>query len=151
MMNMRIWKVLFKETVNDRVCEIKHIGELDKEGVIDFFGLDGDDVTWYEVTEVKEKMTPINAETIKEILDWEDVVPQSIKVSFSQKDMNWVQQYRSRCKRFCLCTTQNTNLTDETGIGWKLLVDNSKMESLGSLSVEYIEQVEQVMDLYGGY
>jgi hypothetical protein len=50
-----------------------------------------------------------------------------------------------------LCTTQNTNLTDETGIGWKLLVDNSKMESLGSLSVEYIEQVEQVMDLYGGY
>lgn len=49
--NMRTWKVEYKEVGRDKVFTTKHTGELDEQGVIDFFGLEGSDITWYRVTE----------------------------------------------------------------------------------------------------
>lgn len=49
---MRTWKVEYKEVGRDKVFTTKHTGELDEQGVIDFFGLEGSDVTWYRVIEI---------------------------------------------------------------------------------------------------
>lgn len=51
-MNMKTWKVRFQE-VNERKGETKYTGYLDREGVIEFFGLDRTDIMWYEVTEME--------------------------------------------------------------------------------------------------
>ena len=51
---MRTYKVRYKEVGSDRIGETMHIGELSKEGVIKFFGLDMPDVEWCEVEEVME-------------------------------------------------------------------------------------------------
>jgi hypothetical protein len=53
MENLRIWKVRFQEVGNKKVGETKHIGNLDKDGVIEFFGLKDNDIMWYEVTEIE--------------------------------------------------------------------------------------------------
>jgi hypothetical protein len=42
-------------------------------------------------------------------------------------------------------------LCDETGFGWILQIDNSRHESLGVCCVEYIEQIEALMEIYKDY
>lgn len=49
---MRKWKVEYKEVGRDKVFETSHWGNLSEEEVIEFFGLEGPDVTWYRVTEI---------------------------------------------------------------------------------------------------
>lgn len=49
---MRKYIVRFREVGSSRVGETTYSGPLSKEEVIQFFGLDGDDVEWYEVEEV---------------------------------------------------------------------------------------------------
>ena len=54
----------------------------------------------------------------------------------------------SEDKRFSLTKTDN-NINYEHG--WNLHVDNSDMEGLASCDVEYVEQVEIIMNLYKDY
>jgi hypothetical protein len=98
-------------------------------------------------------MMRINTAAIKVYLaDWEDTMDSLMKDILSENNMSWMEHYRSPCKRFSLCTTKNTNLPDpETGIGWNLHIDNSDMCTIGSLSVEFIEQVKQIMEIYKDY
>lgn len=49
---MRKWKVEYREVGRDKVFETTHEGDLLKEEVIEFFGLEKSDVTWYRVTEI---------------------------------------------------------------------------------------------------
>lgn len=51
---MKKYRVRYREVNSDRIGETMHVGELSREGVIKFFGLDMPDVEWYEVEEVKE-------------------------------------------------------------------------------------------------
>lgn len=51
---MRKYIVRFREVGSSRVGETTYSGPLSKEGVIEFFDLDGSDVEWYEVEEVTE-------------------------------------------------------------------------------------------------
>lgn len=51
-------------------------------------------------------------------------------------------------KRFELHKT-DTNINYE--YGWNLHVDNSDMEGLASCDVEYVEQIEIIMNLYKDY
>ena len=44
-----------------------------------------------------------------------------------------------------------SNLCDEDGFGWAILIDNSKHESLASCDVEYIEQIFALIDVYKNY
>jgi hypothetical protein len=50
---MANWKVKVWEAGRDRPVETEHHGNLDREGVIKFFGLREPDVVRYEVTEIK--------------------------------------------------------------------------------------------------
>lgn len=52
-MKTRKYKILYREAGKKHIGETTYSGPLSKEGVIDFFGLEGDDVEWYEVEEVK--------------------------------------------------------------------------------------------------
>jgi hypothetical protein len=51
---MRKWKVEYKEVGSDRIRTTTHTGNLTKEQVIVFFGLNNSDVSWYDVTEITE-------------------------------------------------------------------------------------------------
>ena len=54
----------------------------------------------------------------------------------------------SEDKRFSLAKTDN-NINYKHG--WNLHVDNKNMESIASCDVEYVEQVEIIMNLYKDY
>lgn len=98
-------------------------------------------------------MMKINTAAIKVYLNgWEDTMDPALKTMLADNNMGWMEHYKSPCGRFTLITTKNTNLQDvNTGIGWNLHIDNSSFCTIGSLSVEYIEQVKQVMEIYKDY
>ena len=50
---MKTYKVRYREVGSDRVRETTYTGLLNKHQVAKFFGLDGDDVEWYEVEEME--------------------------------------------------------------------------------------------------
>jgi hypothetical protein len=54
MSKTRKWKVRFQEVGNKKIGETTHSGSLDEKGVIEFFGLNGPDIVWYEVKEMDE-------------------------------------------------------------------------------------------------
>jgi hypothetical protein len=43
------------------------------------------------------------------------------------------------------------NMTLENGWGWNLHVDNSDMSSIASCDVEFIEQIQTIMEIYKDY
>jgi hypothetical protein len=49
---MTKWKVEYIETGSDRKRSTTHTGNLTREEVIEFFGLNGSDIEWYNVTEM---------------------------------------------------------------------------------------------------
>lgn len=49
--NMRKWIVKYREVGSSRIGTTTHTGTLDREGVIEFFGLNGPDIEWYDVKE----------------------------------------------------------------------------------------------------
>lgn len=49
---MRKWKIEYIEVGSDRKRITTHTGNLTKSEVIEFFGLNGSDVEWYEVTPI---------------------------------------------------------------------------------------------------
>lgn len=53
--SMRHWKIIIKETGRPKPIETQHHGNLDRQGVIDFFGLDNCDVEWYKIEEITEQ------------------------------------------------------------------------------------------------
>ena len=49
---MRKWEVKYREKGSSVIRKTSHYGLLDYDGVVEFFGLDGDDVEWYDVEEI---------------------------------------------------------------------------------------------------
>ena len=90
------------------------------------------------------EMTKITITTIEEILGWKS------RETFPQYEHLNVQ-YKSQDGRFILSYTDYVNMFDESGFGWNLHVDNSDFETLANCCVEYIEQVNQIMELYKEY
>ena len=50
---MSKYKIRYKEVGRSRIGETTYSGPLSEDEVIEFFGLDGNDVEWYEVKEIK--------------------------------------------------------------------------------------------------
>lgn len=48
---MSKWVIKYKEVGKDRIGTCSHSGNLSKEEVIEFFGLNEPDIEWYEITE----------------------------------------------------------------------------------------------------
>ena len=89
-------------------------------------------------------MTKIDIKTIEDVLGWKDreIFPQHEHLNV---------QYKSPDGRYTLSYTNYVNLFDESGFGWNLHVDNSVFETLANCTVEYIEQVNMIIDLYKNY
>lgn len=64
-------------------------------------------------------------------------------------DSNY-EYYVSHNRRYILQSSVN-NMTLENGWGWNLHVDNSDMSSIASCDVEYIEQIQSIMEIYKDY
>ena len=63
---------------------------------------------------------------------------------------SYYEYYVSRDRRYVLQTSIN-NMTLENGWGWNLHVDNSDMSSIASCDVEFIEQIQALMEIYKDY
>lgn len=50
-----------------------------------------------------------------------------------------------------LHSCKESNLCDETGFGWLILIDDSRHECLACCNVEYIEQIFALIDIYKNY
>ncbi len=50
---MSKYRIRYKEVGRSRIGETTYSGTLSEDEVIAFFGLDGDDVEWYEVEEME--------------------------------------------------------------------------------------------------
>lgn len=51
---MKHWKITIKETGRPKPIVTEHHGNLDEQGLIDFFGLTESDVEWYKIEEITE-------------------------------------------------------------------------------------------------
>ena len=62
-----------------------------------------------------------------------------------------VHFYTSPCRRYVLTFDKNSNISDENGNGWNLHIDNSDMSSIGNVSVNYVEEIVQLIDIFKNY
>ena len=89
-------------------------------------------------------MTKITIKSIKENLiskGWKEII------NFEKTKI-----YKSPDKRYEIEYNDNfSNLYDENGFGWMLIINNSKHESLACCDVEYIEQIFALIDIYKDY
>lgn len=86
------------------------------------------------------KKTIITKETLFAI-GWEDYSEPF------EKDLG-LQFYCSPDKRFVIQPDKNSNMGHAA---WHLHIDNSDMYSIGAVSVEYIEQIQALMEIYKDY
>lgn len=94
---------------------------------------------------VNAYMTPITKQNIVELLGFE------IDKKMTDMICNFYPDrvvYRSRNHRYVLQQTGNNIVNNG---GWNLHIDNSAFESLASCDVEYIEQIEALIDIYKNY
>lgn len=54
MIKQKHWKITVKETGRPKPIVTQHHGNLDRQGVIDFFSLNESDVEWYTIEEMTE-------------------------------------------------------------------------------------------------
>ena len=97
-------------------------------------------------------MMKINSAGINVYLQgWFDDMPEQLKEILSENKMGWMERFKSPCGRYVLMTTNITNMCDGNGIGWNLHINNSNMKQIGSVNVEFIEQVKQIIEIYKDY
>jgi hypothetical protein len=102
--------------------------------------------------EKKSKMTKITEDIIQkyfiEQMNWWD---DAYSVPDDNGEELIVHYYCSPCNRYVLTRDSNSNICDETGVSWNLHIDNSDMDSIGNVSVNYVEEVNQLMDIFKNY
>ena len=103
-------------------------------------------------SELKHKKTKITKDIIQEFfIDkmnwWDDAfcVPDDNGEEFIE------HSYISPCKRYVLTQDKYSNICDESGISWNLHIDNSDMDTIGNVSVNYVQEVLQLMDIFKDY
>lgn len=90
-------------------------------------------------------MVKITKESIEEIL---------IPKGWKKLDLNFndeFSRYVSQNGRYVLEETYCSNLCSEGEVGWGLHIDDSRMCGLAQCDVEYIEQVEALIEIYKDY
>lgn len=92
-------------------------------------------------------MTKITPESLNEIGFYLD--EKMTEILKSNVDPHY-KYYVSHNRRYILQTSVN-NMTLENGWGWNLHVDNSDMSSIASCDVEFIEQIQAIIEIYKDY
>ncbi len=54
-METTYWIIKIKEVGKDDILETEYLGNIDRDGLIEFYGLNKDDVEWYEIKELPFK------------------------------------------------------------------------------------------------
>ena len=54
-METTYWSIKIKEVGKDDILETEYLGNIDRDGLIEFYGLNNDDVEWYEIKELPFK------------------------------------------------------------------------------------------------
>lgn len=102
--------------------------------------------------EKKSKMTKITEDVIQkyfiEQMNWWD---DAYSVPDDNGEELIVHYYCSPCKRYIITRDSYSNICDETGVSWNLHIDNSDMNSIGNVSVNYVEEVVQLIDIFKNY
>lgn len=57
-METSYWIITIKEVNSDHTIETEYLGNIDRKGLIDFYGLEEPDVEWYKI----EELWPIKEE-----------------------------------------------------------------------------------------
>lgn len=91
-------------------------------------------------------MTPITRENLEAIgFEYDSHQYDLVK----EIEPRW-ESYVSENKRYIVSKDPDgNNISYENA--WDLHVDNSDMDSIASCSVEYIEQIQQIIDIYKNY
>ena len=77
---------------------------------------------------------------------------QNLKDILKENNMGWMERFKSPCGKYILMTTNFADICNpENGIGWNLHINNSSSNQIGSVNVEFIEQVKQLMEIYKDY
>lgn len=101
--------------------------------------------------------TKITHEVIKEFLidkmNWQDDAFDFTEALGITDDGEKIikHYYTSPCKRYLLTYDKHSNISDENGDGWNLHIDNSDMNSIGNVSVNYVEEIVQLIDIFKDY
>lgn len=103
-------------------------------------------------SELKHKKTKITEDIIKEIfigeMNWWDDTHTLVDDNGYETTIHY---YTSPCGRYVLTYDMFSNICDENGDGWNLHIDNSDMNSIGNVSVNYVEEVVKIMDIFKNY
>lgn len=91
-------------------------------------------------------MTKITKQSIEELLIPKGWVKQEIDVYGKI-----IIQYISNCVRYRLAYSMLSCLVPDGELGWQLHIHNSNMRNIASCDVEYIEQLETLIDIYKDY
>lgn len=51
---MQHFKVQIREVGSDHIIESEYVGNLDRKGIIEFYGLNNPDVVWYKIIQIKQ-------------------------------------------------------------------------------------------------
>lgn len=87
-------------------------------------------------------MTKITIENIREHL---------ISKGWEEDEFFEGTVYISPNGRYELNYNEGSNLCDEDGFGWVMHIDDSRHVSLACCDVEYIEQIDALIDIYKDY
>lgn len=102
--------------------------------------------------EKKSKKTKITKEVIQkyfiEQMNWWD---DSLTLCDDFGYETTTHNYTSPCHRYVLTYDYESNICDENGDGWNLHIDNSDMNSIGNVSVNYVEEIVQLIDIFKEY
>lgn len=102
--------------------------------------------------EKKSKMTKITEDIIQkyfiEQMNWWD---DAYSVPDDNGEELIVHYYCSPCNRYVITRDSNSNICDETGVSWNLHIDNSDFDTIGNVSVNYVEEVVQLIDIFKNY
>ena len=99
----------------------------------------------------------ITEDIIKEIfidkLNWQDDVFEFTEALGLTDDGEKIikHYYTSPCKRYLLTYDKHSNISDENGDGWNLHIDNSDMNSIGNVSVNYVQEILQIIEIFKDY
>lgn len=96
--------------------------------------------------------TRLSKETIQSKLGWELSVDPAAQLYWESVGADWYSEYTSPCGRFILSTIEESNMPcRDCCYGWCLHMDNSDMETIGWTDVEYVEQVQQLVEMFKDY
>ena len=102
--------------------------------------------------EKKSKMTKITEDVIQkyfiEQMNWWDDVFKGVDDDGNDFIIHY---YTSPCKRYVLTYDIFSNISDENGNGWNLHIDNSDMNSIGNVSVNYVQEILKIIEIFKDY